>query len=196
MLHLGCIDWPYLETKIAEGSLLHADISDVASELVGLDSDTEGAAIFQTHGWPVVVGDLERIPELPEFDLVVAGEVIEHLSNPGRFLESLATRCPDTEVIVTTPSAYAAKRWWRFMLGHEQVHPDHVAYYSPLTLRAILHRAGYRVIVERPYPIGDEYTTLPDYYRWFERVGTLIQPWTADGLIAVARTPGPGAPQA
>ena len=189
VLHLGCIDWPYLERKIAEGSLLHADLAQVASEVVGFDSDAEGAAVFERNGWPVIVGDLERMPELPEFDVVIAGEVIEHLSNPGLFLASLAHRCPRTEVVVTTPSAYAAKRYWRFLLGHEQVHPDHVAYYSPLTLRAILGREGYSILEERPYPIGDEYTTLPNYYRWFERAGVLVQPWTADGLIAVAVTP-------
>ena len=91
---------------------------------------------------------------------------------------------------MTTPSAYAARRYWRFLIGHEQVHPDHVDYYSPLTLRAILTRHGYTVQEEYPYPIGAEYTDVPAYYRWFERAGTLIQPWSADGLIAVARTPG------
>jgi hypothetical protein len=189
VLHLGCIDWPFLERKIAEGSLLHADLVRVAESVVGFDSDEKGARLFAERGWPTIVGDLEDMPELPEVDVVIAGEVIEHLANPGRFLASLASRCPGTEVVVTTPSAYAMKRWWRFLLGHEQVHPDHVAYYSPLTLRAILERYGYTILEERPYPIGAEHTSLPNYYRWMERAGTLVEPWTADGLIAVARTP-------
>jgi hypothetical protein len=190
VLHLGCIDWPYLDRKIAEGSLLHADLIKVTSEVVGFDSDREGAAQFEEQGWPVIVGNLEAMPtNLPAFDIVVAGEVIEHLSNPGVFLNSLAAACPQTEVIVTTPSAYAARRFWRFLLGHEQVHPDHVAYYSPLTLRYVLQRAGYDILAEMPYPIGDEYTTLPNYYRWFEKAGMVFQVWTADGLIASARTP-------
>ena len=190
VLHLGCIDWPYLDRKIAEGSLLHHDLVQVATEVVGYDSDRQGAEQFEAHGWPVVVGNLEAMPDnLPKFDVVVAGEVIEHLSNPGVFLGSLARACPQTEVILTTPNAYAARRFWRFLLGHEQVHPDHVAYYSPLTLRYALQRAGYEILAEMPYPIGDEYTTLPNYYRWFERAGMVFQVWTADGLIALARTP-------
>lgn len=190
VLHLGCIDWPYLDRKIAEGSLLHHDLVQVATEVVGYDSDRQGAEQFEAHGWPVVVGNLEAMPDnLPKFDVVVAGEVIEHLSNPGVFLGSLARACPQTEVILTTPNAYAARRFWRFLLGHEQVHPDHVAYYSPLTLRYVLQRAGYEILAEMPYPIGDEYTTLPNYYRWFERAGMVFQVWTADGLIALARTP-------
>lgn len=190
VLHLGCIDWPYLDRKIAEGSLLHHDLVQVATEVVGYDSDRQGAEQFEAQGWPVVVGNLEAMPDnLPRFDVVVAGEVIEHLSNPGVFLASLGRACPQTEVIVTTPNAYAARRFWRFLLGHEQVHPDHVAYYSPLTLRYVLQRAGYEILAEMPYPIGDEYTTLPNYYRWFERAGMVFQVWTADGLIALARTP-------
>jgi SAM-dependent methyltransferase len=191
VLHLGCIDRPYLEQKLANGTLLHAMLVKRAARVVGVDSDPEGVRLFHERGWPTVHADVEQLPELDfDCDLVVAGEIIEHLSNPGLFLDSLARRLrPDTEVIITTPNAYAIRRYWRLLLGHEQVHPDHVAYYSLLTLRAALRRAGYAVKEEHPYPIGREFRDVYWYYRAFERLGTLVQPWTADGLIVVATTP-------
>jgi SAM-dependent methyltransferase len=191
VLHLGCVDKPYLEEKLAAGTLLHGLLVERAAKVVGVDSDPEGVAMFVDRGWATVCADVEQLPELDDdFDLVVAGEIIEHLSNPGLFLDSLARRLrPGTEVILTTPSAYAIRRYWRFLIGHEQVHPDHVAYYSPLTLREAVARSGYAVDEEYPYPIGREYTDVPWYYRAVERVGTTLQPWTADGLVLVARTP-------
>jgi Methyltransferase domain len=189
VLHLGCVDWPFLEEKMKSGALLQSKLVERAASVVGVDSDAEGARLFNERGWETIVADVQDLPELPEVDVVVAGEIIEHVSNPGLFLDSLAARCPSTEVIVTTVNAFAAKRFWRFLIGFEQVHPDHVAYYSPLTLRAILTRHGYEISEEYPYPIGPEFKDLPSYYRVFERAGTLVQPWTGDGMIAVARTP-------
>jgi SAM-dependent methyltransferase len=191
VLHLGCVDRPFLEEKLANGTLLHAEIVQRAALAIGVDSDAAGLRLFQERGWRGLCADVENLPELDDrVDLVVAGEIIEHLSNPGLFLQALARRLdPSTEVILTTPSAYGAKRFWRFLLGHEQVHPDHVAYYSPLTLRELLRRYGFRVAEEYPYPIGPEFGDVPWYYRAFERLGTAVQPWTADGIIVVARTP-------
>jgi 2-polyprenyl-3-methyl-5-hydroxy-6-metoxy-1,4-benzoquinol methylase len=190
VLHLGCVDWPYLDQKLAAGTLIHTQMAERASRLVGLDIDQAGVEIFQKRGWPCIRADVEELPELAEpFDLVVAGEILEHLANPGRFLTSLARRLPDTEVILTTPNAYAARRYWRFLLGHEQVHPNHVAYYSPLTLREILRRHRYAVQELYAYGIGREFTDVHWGYRAFEQLGTLVEPWTADGLIAVAKTP-------
>lgn len=191
VLHLGCVDNPYLEEKLANGTLLHGLLIERAAKVVGLDNDPEGVRLFESRGWRTICADVEQLPELDsDIDLVIAGEIIEHLSNPGLFLSSLAQRVRSgTELIITTPNAYAIRRYWRFLLGYEQVHPDHVAYYSPLTLREALRRFGYSVDEEYAYPIGEEYSDVPWYYRAVERLGTLVQPWTADGLIVVARTP-------
>jgi hypothetical protein len=196
VLHLGCVDRPFLERKLASGELLHADIVNRAAMVVGVDSDAAGLRLFEQLGWRAVEADVERFPELDfDVDLVVAGEIIEHLSNPGMFLQSLAERVPpSTEVILTTPNAYSARKYWRYLLGHEQVHPDHVAYYSPLTLREIVRRYGYDVLEEYPYPIGREFSDVPFYYRAAERLGTFVQPWAADGIIMVATTPARNRP--
>ena len=61
-LHLGCVDWPYLEQKLADGTLIHAEIAARASRIVGLDSDAEGVEVFQRMGWACVLGDVEDLP--------------------------------------------------------------------------------------------------------------------------------------
>jgi hypothetical protein len=92
--------------------------------------------------------DLEQADELPEVDglqIIVAGEIIEHLSNAGRFLDLLhRTGC---QVILTTPNAhlngnaaYAAK-------GMEAVNGEHVAWYSYHTLKTLVERHGFNILL-------------------------------------------------
>ncbi|MEZ5288457.1 MAG: class I SAM-dependent methyltransferase [Vicinamibacterales bacterium] len=93
VLHLGCTNWPYTETVIRDGSLLHLRLMARAAELHGLDSDREGLDVLAAHGVPHLhLGDLERLDETAldgPFDVIVAGEIIEHLSNPGLFLRGV-----------------------------------------------------------------------------------------------------------
>lgn len=199
VLHLGCVDKPFLEDKLSRGTLLHARIAAEASHLVGLDNDLNGLRLMNAHGWETLVADAEQIGSClaettHDFDVAIAGEIIEHLNNPGLFLDGLATGLkPGTEVVFTAPNAYASFRFVRLMFGREDVHPDHVAYYSFHTLRTLLERHGYVIESAYPYSMGAE---LPDI-RWFwqltERVTMALQPWTGDGVIIVARTPS--APQ-
>lgn len=96
----------------------------------------------------VVVIDLDKTPEqLQQFDglvdVVVAGEVIEHLSNPGRLLD--AVRALNVPCVVTAPNAFssAGDRW--LAKSQENVNGEHVAWYSHRTLKTLLERHGFRV---------------------------------------------------
>jgi 2-polyprenyl-3-methyl-5-hydroxy-6-metoxy-1,4-benzoquinol methylase len=97
----------------------------------------------------VVAFDLDDVFEkwLPSFDapdVIVCGEVLEHLSNPGWFLARLRRRYAGVPVLITVPNAFssAAASW--LAKGFENVNRDHVAWYSPKTLSVLLTRAGYR----------------------------------------------------
>lgn len=116
-------------------------IRQVASLHVGLDRTSTSD--------DVVACDLddvtrETLPVCGPFDLVVCGEVLEHLSNPGWFLTRLKRQCPDVPVIITVPNAFSAvaARW--ALKGTENVNSDHVAWYSPTTIGTLLLRVGYK----------------------------------------------------
>jgi hypothetical protein len=112
--------------------------------------------------WCIDLDKAEAFPEIPGADLVIAGEVLEHLSNAGHFLELLkAYNCP---VILTTPNAMASSGYEYIRRGSEMVNPEHVAYYSYWTLKTLVERHGWRVV------------------EWYWYNG---QPGTAEGLIFV-----------
>lgn len=84
------------------------------------------------------------LPELKDVEIVVCGEVVEHLSNPGLFLEELKQKYP-CEKLFSVPNAFGSfhVNWTR--KGQENVNDDHVAYYSYKTFTTLLKRYGYKI---------------------------------------------------
>src|SRR5215204_3434629 len=93
VLHLGCTNWPYTPDAIEAGTLLHKDLADVCSELYGFDFDQQGIDVLASRGFANLYrADLEKLDEVDlaeTFDVIIAGEMIEHLNNPGLFLEGV-----------------------------------------------------------------------------------------------------------
>lgn len=91
VLHIGCCATPACREESEKGTLLHLNLAKSASELWGLDMSREDITFLQDQYQieNLVVGDAELIDKsFPPgaFDVIVAGELIEHLRNPGLFL--------------------------------------------------------------------------------------------------------------
>src|SRR6186997_4676 len=144
VLHLGCANYPYTQNSIDNEMLLHYDLEKSAGELYGFDFDQPGLDILAANGTGNLYrADLEKLDEVAmseTFDVIVAGEMIEHLNNPGLFLTGIQRFMnAETRLVLTTINAYCGMRWfWYGLRGRrgkqEPVHPDHVAYYSYSTL--------------------------------------------------------------
>lgn len=133
---------------------MSAAIQEVASEYFGVDREDDPARGVQGF-------DLDDVTKsyLPSWsqtdfvrlDVIICGEVLEHLSNPGHFLQRLKTQFTDNDqhagvaIIITVPNAFssAGQKW--IARGMENVNADHVCWYSAKTLSALLQRAGYTV---------------------------------------------------
>lgn len=156
MLHVGCTDAPLTLTKGGEGRLLHQKLEKVASELVGVDVDEPGISIMRNQFGisGLRVDDAETLTTVDSgFEVVVACDVVEHLTSPGRFLERVRdVLAPEGVLVVTVPNAFSLKRFAvAFLGGKEHVHPDHVAYYSMSTLTELGRRHGWEVMEVHPF---------------------------------------------
>jgi SAM-dependent methyltransferase len=150
VLHLGCADWPFTPAKIIKGDLLHQKMLDINQDVVGLDLDSNSIRLMQESGIKnVFVGNAElSLYEVlgQKFDVIVAGEVIEHVLNVGSFLESIKTVCnKDSVLILTTVNFAPIKKLPRLLFRREVVHPDHVYYFSFSTLSCLLAKCGFKV---------------------------------------------------
>ena len=147
VLHLGCVDYPF--TELQGERLLHRQLLKVARDLWGLDASTEGVERLRAMGFPnILLGDVEHLEPglIPAgCDLIIAGELIEHLACPGGFLTSLRTHMdPRTELVLTTPNAFGGKGFLHSLLWREKVHPDHNYYFSYYTITQLLGKFGFR----------------------------------------------------
>ena len=210
VLHLGCTNWPYTAESERAGTLLHRSLERAAGELTGLDADPDGLDTLRFLGFDrLLIGDLEDVgewgwycldhddpvvPPIGPFDLIIAGEVLEHLGSPAALLDGVRPLlAPDGELVVTVPNAYCAFRFASYALSRrrgnpEPVHPDHVAYYSETTLTHLLDQAGYDVVDLAFYDLGREHRpTAPRSWRVVNDVAMRVAPQLADGVLARCR---------
>ncbi len=176
--------------------LLHSDLKAISEKLYGFDYDEEGLESLRDHGFNnLYQADLEDLAsvELNEtFEIIVAGEMIEHLNNPGLFLNGIKRFMnPETKLIITTINAYGALRLAKYFLRgggglNEPVHPDHVAYYSYRTLSLLMNRHGYSIPEFHFYDIGSEHRPSSRMiYNLFSDLCVAFAPQMGDGVIAV-----------
>ena len=198
VLHLGCANYPYTKHSIENDMLLHYDLKKISKELYGFDFDQEGLDILEADGTrDLYRADLERLDEVPigeTFDVIVAGEMIEHLNNPGLFLTGIQRFMnPDTRLLITTINAYCGMRFVYYGLRgkrgeQEPVHKDHVAYYSFSTLSELLKRHNISVESFSFYDMGREHRPHNRWYMNFMNdICVRIAPQWADGVMAVCR---------
>jgi SAM-dependent methyltransferase len=158
VLHLGCVDEGLTEQKHQEGLLLHERLQKNTRELWGVDVDAEGLRWMQAHGYPHLyladIEDLSTVPDLTgqSFDLILLSEVMEHLDNPGRFLDGARFLFgPETELLITVPNATSLANWMMNWESKELVHPDHNYWFSLHTITALLGKFGYQVTYRAVY---------------------------------------------
>jgi 2-polyprenyl-3-methyl-5-hydroxy-6-metoxy-1,4-benzoquinol methylase len=142
VLHVGCADYPITEQRISEGTLLHEHLAGSAASILGVDLSSEGIEILRRHGFAdVELMDAEQLMLTDRYDLIVAGDIIEHMSNPGRFFAQVGGLLkPGGEMIIGVPNAYSFNIVKYVLTGREPTHKDHTFFFSPKTLAQLCAR--------------------------------------------------------
>ncbi|MEO8180404.1 MAG: class I SAM-dependent methyltransferase [Deltaproteobacteria bacterium] len=135
-----------LELGCASGAFLRG-LVDAGWHGVGIEFSSSAAESARQAGLEVYTGSVETAPEpAAPFDLIVAWMVFEHLHDPLRTLEVLRRWSrPGAWLVLSVPNAgsfeFALFRQYWYALHL----PNHLYHYTPATLRAVLHRGGWRV---------------------------------------------------
>jgi hypothetical protein len=206
-VHVGFVDsgcWAY-HTQFDRW--LHAHLDAQATELIGLDLDQAGVDEARRRGYEAYAVDCSddaavAALSLAPAEVVIAGEIIEHLDNSGSFLDGLhsLTTTGGTLVVTTPNSSGLLNAVSAALAGYEVNHPDHVTLYSCFTLCNLLERHGWEVTEVATYvpdvkesggPTGRMrvLATGARAVLGLERLlGKLGRPYAADGLIVSARS--------
>ena len=142
VLHVGCSDYPLTEERLKTNNLLHQILENSASKILGIDCSIKGINILEKHGLKTVkLMDAENMSLESEFDIILTGDVLEHMNNPGKFLEKVPDLLTtDGELIIGAPNAFTLNAIKVWFLGREYTHKDHTFYFSPKTLTELCSR--------------------------------------------------------
>jgi SAM-dependent methyltransferase len=130
VLDLGC-RYGALTRMYAEGN-----------DVVGVDVDREALAEAAKLGIETRWADVdEPLPfEDESFDVVVAGELLEHVRDPDRLVrETTRVLRPGGTLVASVPNAFRLKNRARFLLGRKpEDDPTHLHMFSPADVRSLL----------------------------------------------------------
>lgn len=196
VLDIGCVDARPDGTRKYRSTGLHLFLKEHASFLLGADIDDEGVQQMKREGYNVIHADVETMDLGEQFDCIIAGEVIEHLNNPGLFLSTVKKHLSDDGVIIlTTPNVFNVVNFYRvFRDSKVKVHPGHTCWYDPVTLSQLLKRFSFET----------EKILFTNKRKWYNRryfyklkyqIPRLIssmRPYFSGTIIAIARNSARG----
>lgn len=203
VIHVGFADAGFRLEQGRAGRWLHGHLHEVAGELVGIDADPAGVAAATEDGFETYVVDCTDAAAVAALgiepaDVVLAGEVIEHVSAPGLFLDAMHHLCkPEGILIVTTPNAYGLINVAASITRRVEInHPDHVVMFTWRTLTELMRRSGWDhtktvtyvpAVRERGNRSRLEAAAVRSIVGVERLLGTLNRPFSADGLIVSAK---------
>jgi SAM-dependent methyltransferase len=152
VLDIGCFDETALVKRDTE-HYLHGRISDVASQVIGIDSSAkippEGV---RTGPNSLIVRGNGVDPQVPnDVDVIVAGEFIEHIESPLEFFRNLKQRYPGKEMIISTPNGSSFANSLLGVFRREAQHPDHLQIFTFKILNTLCVRIGFQEWEVVPY---------------------------------------------
>jgi len=126
---------------------MHAAVASVATEAVGVELDKKLAARARERGYDVIAANAESLDLGRTFQVVWAGELIEHLSCAGGFLDGARRHLePEGRLVLTTPNAFAVSNFVYRIGGRPRLNKGHTCWYDETTLSQLLRRHGYDVL--------------------------------------------------
>ncbi len=114
-------------------------------ESYGTEISQKAVEICQNHGLTVYAGTLEQVMDrLPEVDVVVSIEVVEHLSFPSEEVQRFSQVLRKEGLLyLTTPNFNSLTRRILRNKHTEIVYPEHLSYFTASTMKRMLKNNGF-----------------------------------------------------
>ena len=147
VLDLGCVKHS-AEFAAKDPRWLHRRVRAAAKRCVGVDYAKAEVEKLNAMGIEVVHGDVtRRLPLDEKFEVIFAGDLIEHLSNFEGFFENCSRLlAPGGALILSTPNPFYADGFhYAAMKRRVLINPEHVCWIDPQAMLQLVGRFGWRV---------------------------------------------------
>lgn len=171
VLDIGVVE----HTSLASGSplWLHGNLKRCAAQCVGVDVLSAEVQRLCAEGYDVRCADVTIAPLADTFDVIIAGEVLEHLDAPGRFMANCASMLrPTGRLVITVPNPWHLNVILKNLRQSTTFvdSADHVAWYESSVLYELGQRHGLEL--ERSTGIGGHWAKS-----WHARMIFNLAPW-------------------
>jgi hypothetical protein len=149
VLDIGCFDEIALVKRETQ-YWLHGRLAAKAKLVVGVDNSNKippeglstaaNATIYRGDGVHVD----ESLSGRNDYEVIVAGEFIEHIENPLEFFREMKTRFAGRELIISTPNGVSFANTLLDMTGREVQHHDHLHNFTFKILNTLCLRTGFK----------------------------------------------------
>lgn len=164
VLDLGCVRHTLDETE--KPDWLHGQICKKARTVLGIDYLENAVAGLQKRGFNVICANVETMNIGDRFEVIVAGDLIEHLNNFGQFLDRIHAHLDDQGIaLVTTPNPVNPLRFASILFrGEAGANPEHTCWFTQQVLQQLVARYGLE-ISEIAY-VDDSYQYYKGWKWW------------------------------
>jgi len=122
------------------------------SDCVGIDLNKKALEKLKKIGEAkeIILGNAETHTFKNKFDVIFAGELIEHLDNPGIFLKNMKKHLKKRGILIlTTPNTYSLFWTLRALIKRDTNPPvnlEHVSFFTPQLLETLLKNNNWNPI--------------------------------------------------
>lgn len=158
ILDLGCFDETALIKENSE-TYLFQQISNVAAFHIGVDNSSllPDEGIVYSEKRKILKGSIYELDTMNldqyHFDVIVAGELIEHLPDTLKFFSHLKENFGGKRLICSTPNATSFSNLLLSLFKRESCHIDHYQIYSYKTLNTLCRVSGFSSWQIIPYHV-------------------------------------------
>lgn len=128
---------------------LHGRLRERFPGVVGIDISEENISALHHQGFGNLhVQSAETFELNQAFDTIVAGELIEHLSNPGRFLDHARAHLkPAGRLVLTTPHPFCLMDITYALLKFPKTcqNRQHTCWFCPQTMKELAQRSRLKI---------------------------------------------------
>jgi 2-polyprenyl-3-methyl-5-hydroxy-6-metoxy-1,4-benzoquinol methylase len=148
VLDIGIVEHMLESSKTDEW--LHKHISKASKDCLGIDILAKEIEVLRDRGYNVLAHDITTGPLDRKFELIVVGDVIEHLDNPSALFRNVAQMlAPTGRLVVSTPNPWYGNAIIKNVFDGKPFtdSADHVAWFDAGTLCEMASRNG--LLLER-----------------------------------------------
>jgi 2-polyprenyl-3-methyl-5-hydroxy-6-metoxy-1,4-benzoquinol methylase len=146
VLDIGVVE--HTRSATTSPDWLHGHLKRHAADCVGVDVLEAEVKYLNEQGYNVLLADVTQSPVPRKFDVIIGGEVLEHLDAPGMFMKNCAAMLNrGGRLAITVPNPWYVnailKSCFRRYTFVDSA--DHVAWYDASTLFELGQRHGFEL---------------------------------------------------